>query len=211
MRFGLPDVAEPPADLSLLLAEFPQAFFKFRALSLGAVFVPIFILAENATHAGFERAAFLKSAAKQIDTERTQLVGHKPFKYLKRARSFRRDQRSLSRGKQMTNQIGDGMRFSCARRSLHKYAACRSNLVHNAALLIVRWFGEEDLTIENSVCLFRLIATIFRSNFRKVREFAGDDFAVLDLLLDPFQGLGKALGGALTQDQGGSIFHDGLR
>ena len=46
--------------------------------------------------------------------------------------------------------------------------------------------------------------------FRKVREFARDNFAVFDLLLDPLQGLRKTFGGTPSQDQGGSVFHDGL-
>jgi len=67
MRFGLPNVAEPTVDLSLLLAERAQLLCKLRTLTFGTIFVPLLILAENSADTGFERAAFLKSAAKQID------------------------------------------------------------------------------------------------------------------------------------------------
>ena len=173
--------------------------FAFSSRFSQAIFSSVrSCLARSSFHSSFlrrippswiERAAFLKSAAKQIDAEVAQLIRHKPLKNLKRARRFRRDERSLSRGKQMANQIGDGMGFSGARRSLHKHTACRSNLVHNAALLIVRWFWKEDFAIECSVSLFRFVAwltVIFRANLCKVREFAGDGFAVFDLFLDPF-------------------------
>jgi hypothetical protein len=71
VSFGLPDITEPPVDIFLLLTKFPQTIFNFSALLLGAIFVPFLILAENTAHAEFERVAFLKSAAKQIDAEGT--------------------------------------------------------------------------------------------------------------------------------------------
>jgi hypothetical protein len=74
MRFGLSDVAEPSVNPGPLLTQILKAFFKFPALAFGTIFVPFLIFLENATNAGFQRAALLKPTAKQIDAEGTQLV-----------------------------------------------------------------------------------------------------------------------------------------
>jgi len=90
---------------------------------------------------------------------------------------------------QMADKICDGMGFSGTGRSLHQYTARRSNFIHNAALFIVRWFGEKDLSIKAIVWGFVAIARfaiVLGTTFRKVCEFTGNVLAVFNLLLDPF-------------------------
>ena len=64
MSFGFPDVAKPAIDLGFLLTQLAKLFFKVLTLEIGPVFVPFFILAENPTNAGFQRAPFFKTSAK---------------------------------------------------------------------------------------------------------------------------------------------------
>ncbi len=114
----------------------------------------------------------------------------------------------------MANQIRDSMGFPGAGRPLHQNAACRTNLIHDAALLIIRRLWEKYFPIEFSIGIVQtvaLITIIFRANLGKVCKFAGDVFALFDLLLDPFQGFSKAFGRAFSQNQSRSIFDDWLR
>jgi hypothetical protein len=65
--------------------------------------IPLLALTEYSSNAGFQRPLLFKSAAEQVDAERMKFIRHKPFKNLKRARSFGGDEGSLPRGKQMAD------------------------------------------------------------------------------------------------------------
>ena len=80
MGFGLPDVAEPPIDLGVFFPEILEVFFEFFSLSFGSIFVPLFILPQNAANAGLQRAALLRTATKEVDAERAQFRRNQPFK-----------------------------------------------------------------------------------------------------------------------------------
>src|SRR5262245_26055687 len=103
MSFRFPDAPKPSIDLGLLLSQPTELLLDDLSFPGCLFLVPLFMLAEYSADAGFQRPLFLKSTAKQVDTERTQVIWNKSFKNLKRTRCFGSDEGSLPRGKQMTD------------------------------------------------------------------------------------------------------------
>ena len=82
-----------------------------------------------------------------------------------------------------------------------------------AALFFVRWFRKKDFTLEYIIGVFRFVvgfAVVVGMHFSEIGELGRNGFVNFNLFFDLLQCFGQTFGGALTQNQSGSVLYDGL-